>query len=107
MAYSDLLNLLGMGLRASKYELGTFACEKRIKQGRIALLILDEGLSQKSIKSFRSLCEDNGVELLMIENGDFEERTGMTYKVIGVKDKKFAKALMDKLTTNPVGGIVE
>lgn len=96
MAYNDFLNLLGIGVRASKYELGTFACEKAIKSRRLKLLILDKGLSEKTIKSFRSLCSDNGVRLVMIEKDDFRNKTGMTYGVIGVKDKKFAEALMIK-----------
>jgi ribosomal protein L7Ae-like RNA K-turn-binding protein len=103
VAYKDFLNLLGIGVRASKYELGTFACEKALKQNRLKLLILDKGLAPKTIKSFNSLCEDNGVELVMIDKGDFQNRTGMTYGVIGVKNKNFAEALINKLNLNHLG----
>ena len=97
MSYSDFLNLLGLGLRAGKYELGSMACEKGIKRGRISLLLLDEDSAPRTIKNFHSLCSDNGVELLMMTGGGFCAQTGMDYRVVGVKDKKFAKALIDKM----------
>ena len=97
MSYSDFLNLLGLGLRAGKYELGSMACEKGIKRGKVHLLLLDEGSAPRTIKNYHSLCEENSVELMMMTAGSFCEQTGFAYQVVGVKDKEFAKALIDKM----------
>ncbi len=97
MAYEAFLRLLGQGVRGSKFVLGTAACEKQIKYGDIYMLILDESLSEKTKKKFGSLCVDYSVELVMMKEGDFMERTGMSYGIIGVKDRQFADALADKL----------
>jgi len=97
VSYSDFLNLLGLGLKAGKYELGSMACEKAAKRGRIALLLLDEASAPRTIKNYHSLCMENGVKLLMMPPGSFQAQTGFAYQVVGVKDAKFAKALMDKM----------
>jgi len=97
VSYNDFLNLLGLGLKAGKYELGTMACEKAIKRGKVFLLLLDKGSAERTIKNFHSLCEENGVELLMMSAGGFQAQTGLTYQVIGINDEQFANALIDKM----------
>jgi ribosomal protein L7Ae-like RNA K-turn-binding protein len=97
VSYSDFLNLLGLGLRAGKYELGSMACEKAAKRRRLYLLLLDESSAPRTIKNYHSLCQENGVELLMMPPGSFQAQTGFAYQVVGVKDEQFAKALIDKM----------
>lgn len=77
--------------------LGSTACEKAIKRQKIFLLLLDESSAPRTLKNYHSLCEENGVELLMMAAGSFEGATGKTYQVVGVKNREFAKALMDKM----------
>ena len=97
MSYSDFLNLLGIGIKAGKYVMGSMACEKAIKRRKITLLMLDESSAPRTIKNYHSLCEENGVELLLMAASSFETQTGFAYQVVGVKDEKFAKALIDKM----------
>ena len=73
------------------------ACEKAIKRGKVHLLLLDKGCAPRTIKNYHSLCEENGVELLMMTEGSFCKQTGFAYLVVGVNDREFAKALIDKM----------
>jgi len=106
VAYREFLNLLGMGVRAGKFALGTCACEKLISRKKMQLLILDRGLATRTIENFKLLCGDGKFEIVRIEENDFESKTGMNYRIIGVSDKQFATALIDKFKGDPHGGIV-
>jgi ribosomal protein L7Ae-like RNA K-turn-binding protein len=106
VAYNDLTNMFGIGLRAGKFLLGTCACEKAIKQKKLKILFLDKGSAEKTVKRFEKQCLEGKTKIIMIEKGDFVKITNMDYKIIGVSDKKFAVALIDKFKCVPYGGIV-
>ncbi len=97
--------MFGIGLRAGKFQLGTCACEKLISKKKMQLLILDKGLAQRTIDKFKMLCGDGKFEIIMIEENDFALKTEMNYRILGVSDKKFALALIDKFNDDPYGGI--
>jgi len=60
------------------------------------MLIMDEGASERTKKKFHSLCEEFGVELVLIKEGDFFKKTGMSYRIFGVVDSTFKDALNNK-----------
>jgi ribosomal protein L7Ae-like RNA K-turn-binding protein len=94
--------MVGLAFRAGKTLAGTAACEKGLKHRKIYLLLLQEGLSPSSRKGFLELCENTGVEVITIGNGDrLGDAIGRPeIMVLGVTDKRFAHAIRN----NYVGG---
>lgn len=91
--------MVGLAFRAGKTLTGSAACEKGIKQRRIVLMLLQEGLSASSKRGFTELCERTGTKVKTVDAeyrlGDAIGRPGIM--VLGVIDKGFADAIIDKL----------
>ncbi len=91
--------MIGLAFRAGKTLTGSAACEKGLKHRQIVLLLLQEGLSPSSKRAFMELCERTGTRVKMIgagdRLGDAIGRPGIM--VLGVTDKGFADAIIDKL----------
>lgn len=87
--------MVGLAFRAGQTLAGTAACEKGLKQRRICLLLLQEGLSESSRKGFLELSQHAGVKVLTISGidrlGRAIGRPGIM--VLGVTDKRFADAI--------------
>lgn len=96
---SNKLSLVGLAFRAGKMLAGSAACEKGAKQRQIVLMLLQEGLSPSSKRAFTELCERTGTKVKMVSEeyrlGDAIGRPGIM--VLGVTDKGFADAIIDKL----------
>lgn len=56
-----LLSLLGLARRARLLSCGFEAAAGSIKSGRARLVLISEGLSQKTVKEIRYLCDRYGV----------------------------------------------
>lgn len=91
--------MIGLAFRAGKTLAGSAACEKGLKQRRIVLLLLQDGLSPSSKQTFTDLCEKTRTRVIIIgpddPMGDAIGRPGIM--VLGITDKNFADAIINKL----------
>ena len=96
---SNRLAMIGLAFREGKTMIGTAACEKGLKQRRIKLMLLQDGLSPSSSKGFVELCERMDTKTITISGedrlGDAIGKPGIM--VLGVTDKGFANAITNKL----------
>lgn len=87
--------MVGLAYRAGRTLAGTAACEKGLKQRRICLMLLQDGLSPSTQSAFTELCARNGVDVLTIGGdgilGKAIGRPGIM--LLGVTDKGFADAI--------------
>lgn len=87
--------MVGLAFRAGKVLAGTAACEKGLKQRRICLLLLQDGLSGSTRNSFLEQCEKAGADVITINKidliGEAIGRSGIM--VLGIIDKGFADAI--------------
>lgn len=74
---------------------GSMACEKGLDQNRICLLMIQQGLSENSVKQFTGLCARSDAEWLMVDASDdlgtAIGRPGVM--LVGITDTGFAKAI--------------
>ena len=89
---SDSLAYIGLAYRAGRTLTGTAAVEKGIKQGKIRLLLLQDTLSEQSLRHFAALCEKFNVTSRVMRN---ERRIGAAIgkdgiMVLGITDIGFA-----------------
>jgi ribosomal protein L7Ae-like RNA K-turn-binding protein len=89
--------MAGLACRAGRVMAGSAACEKGLKQKKICLLLVQQGLSEGSLKNFGSLCERFGASMMMIgaedDLGKAIGRPGVM--LVGVTDAGFAKAIQN------------
>ncbi len=87
--------MVGLAFRAGKTLAGTAACEKGLKHRNIRLLLLQDGLSSSSRKRFLELCENTGVKVITIGNGNtLGDAIGRPeIMVLGITDRGFADAI--------------
>lgn len=81
---------------------GTAACETGIRKGQLKLLLLQESLSQSSIQKFKSLCDKNKVDVLVVSGYDvLGSAIGRAeIMVLGITDQGFS----DKIRSILIGG---
>jgi len=96
---NNKLALIGLAFKAGKTLAGTAACEKGMKQRRIKLMILQEGIALSSKKLFEGLCARNGIKSVVLKKEDrLDEAIGRPgIMVLGVTDRRFAEAIHNKL----------
>lgn len=96
---SNELSMVGLANKAGKTLLGTAACESGIRKGKLRLLLLQQGLSPSSIDRFRSLCEKNKVDVLIVSGYDGLGRAAgrPEIRVVGITDAGFAKKIKSML----------
>ena len=87
--------MAGLAFRAGKVMSGSMACEKGLLQQQIRLLLIQQGLSENSLKQFTGLCERSGAEWLIIsEDDDLGAAIGRPgVMLVGITDAGFAKAI--------------
>jgi ribosomal protein L7Ae-like RNA K-turn-binding protein len=99
---SSNLSIIGIAHRAGKTLIGTAACETGIRKGKVRLLLVQENLSQSSIRKFKSLCDKNKVDVLVVSGYDV---LGLAVgraeiMVLGITDEGFS----DKIRSILIGG---
>lgn len=91
--------MIGLAFRAGKTLTGSAACEKGLKQRRVKLLLMQDGLSPASARSFLELAQRMGTKTLTLgaqdRLGEAIGRPGIM--VLGVTDKGFADAIRNNL----------
>ena len=87
--------MAGLAFRAGRALAGSAACEKGLMFHQICLLLIQQGLSENSIKQFTGLCERSGAEWMLIgpedDLGAAIGRPGVM--LVGITDAGFAKAI--------------
>ena len=95
-----VLQMIGMAKRAGKITTGEFLCEKSIKSKESVLIIIASDISDSSRKSITNSCQYYNVKY--IEYADKQALGNFTgggeRAVISVNDRRFAAAVMDKLS---------
>ena len=87
--------MAGLAFRAGRALAGSAACEKGLTLHQICLLLIQQGLSENSIKQFTGLCERSDAEWMLIgpedDLGAAIGRPGVM--LVGITDAGFAKAI--------------
>jgi len=91
--------LLGFAARAGKVLSGSFACEKALRKGQAALLVLEDTVSENTKKLFTTLAErENVCVWLCSEESDTMHLAGQAgCKVLVVTDREFARKIAAEL----------
>lgn len=97
---SNSLSYIGLAFRAGKTVVGTAACEKGVKRGKVRLLLLQQGMSCASKRRFSDLCNRCNVAVLIIDD---EEKFGTAIgregiMVLGITDLGFANVIRNNFT---------
>jgi ribosomal protein L7Ae-like RNA K-turn-binding protein len=99
---SNRLSIIGLANKAGKTLIGTAACETGIRRGKMKLLLLQEDMSQSSIRKFKSICDKNKVDVLVVSGydvlGSAVGKPGIM--VLGITDEGFS----DKIRSILIGG---
>jgi len=90
------LTLLGFAVRAGVCTFGTEACYKGVKSGKVWLIAADTGLSERSKKDIRNMCEFYETELCWVSpEGELARRTGRgALKIVGITKREMAEAMI-------------
>ena len=93
---NNFFGMLGLAVRSRGVLLGTFACDKGVKSGKVELLIVDDGASKRTKKDMKNMCEYFGVRMIISEPaGELAHRCGKDgLMVAGVTDGRFAHRLV-------------
>ena len=87
--------MAGLAFRAGRALAGSAACEKGLMHHQICLLLIQQGLSENSIKQFTGLCERSDAEWMLIgpedDLGAAIGRPGVM--LVGITDAGFAKPI--------------
>lgn len=109
MDYDRFLKFLGLGARAGKLVYGAHACEAAIKTGKAKLIVVDNGASENTKKSFGDACKYYNIKLIILEEEDSLTKylAKKTNKVIGVVCPDFARSALLKYGMSYGGETIE
>ncbi len=93
---NDFFTMVGFAAKAGACVYGTFAVEKGAKKGKILLVLLDEGLSEKTKKNVCSMCGLYDIPFIVTAPRDkLGNSCGKQNKLIGVTQKVFADRMTE------------
>ena len=93
----NFFGMLGFAVRSGNVALGAVACDKGVKSGKVALILLDDGASERTKKDTRNMCKFYEVPMIIAEPaGMMSQRCGRAgLMIVGVTDGRFAKRLLE------------
>ena len=95
---SDALRLLGLAARAGQIVSGGDLCEKETRAGKIALLLIDESASGKTLDRFTSLSAAKSVPLRKTGAGALGAAIGKENRmIVAVRKGPLANQIMTLL----------
>ena len=95
---NDALQLLGLATRAGQVVSGGDLCEKEIRAGKIALLLIDEAVSSHTREKFTSLSAAKNIPLRKICAGALGAAIGKENRmVVAVRKGPFSNQLITLL----------
>ncbi len=89
--------LIGLARRAGKLSSGGFTVEKQIKAGRAALVLMDETASENTKKALGRLCENRGVPLKFLPEGELSRVLNDFRISAAILDVGFAARILEYL----------
>ena len=88
------LGFLGLMMRAGYVKSGAENCLKLIRGGQVHLLLLDEDISEGSLRPLADACREKGVAYAMIAAGGLGQAIGKSGRMAAVvTDEKAASRL--------------
>lgn len=99
MKRDNVLNLVGLALKAGKVKSGEFMTEKAVKTGAAALVIVADDASDNTKKKFRNMCEFYEVPFRTYAvKDDLGHAMGKEFRAsLAVTDEGLAQAIMKKM----------
>lgn len=93
---NNFWSTLGLCARARKCTFGAMACESGVKSGKVLLILLDEGMSEKSQKGVYDMCAYYKVPAYKTSPcGELGRSVGKNANlIVGVCDQNMAKKLI-------------
>lgn len=89
------ISLIGFAARARKLMFGAFSCEKGVRSAKVALILADEGLSERSMKDVCNMSKFYETPMVVISPaGELGRICGKDCKIAGVTDEQFAEAIL-------------
>ena len=85
-----LKGLMGLSVRAGQAVFGEGGCEKVVRGGQAALLLMDDGISHASAEKLERACSREGVSLMRLRTGLLAEATGRPGRVMALRPGAFA-----------------
>ncbi len=99
MLINKVNGLLGISAKAGKLFAGTDLVLEEISKRNVALVIIAEDASEKTIKNIKYYCEKSNVEMIIY--GTIFENSRAIGKhnkaIIGIKDKNLADAIKKEI----------
>lgn len=99
---NDFFSMFGLAVKAGRVMLGTFACEKGVKGGKVGLVLMDAGASERTKKDVRNMCRFYDVALIEVEpEGTMGSRCkNEGLMLAGITDPGFIKRLEEIAKSN-------
>ena len=94
--------MLGFAVKAGKVMMGAFACERGVKNGKIGLILMDAGASERTKKDVRNMCKYYRVPLIEAQPiGEIAKRCAKDGLILaGITDKSFINRLEEIAKSN-------
>ena len=98
----NFFGIFGLAVKAGKAMLGTFACEEGVKGGKVGLVLLDAGASNRTKKDVQNMCKFFEIPLIEVEpEGMMGKRCGKDGLMLaGITDLGFTKRLEEIAKSN-------
>ncbi len=96
---NNVLTLLGFAQKSGNLILGETLCEQGVLRKKISLLIIASDLNESTQNKFKRLCETQSVpyRVLLTKEALSSAIGKQNYGLFGIANKKFTRALMDKI----------
>ena len=94
MNEARLKGLMGLCVRAGQSIFGEDSCLKALRAGQAALLILDDGISEKSAEKLERVCEREKIPRVRLAKGLLEQATGRPGMAMSVRSGSFAEQMI-------------
>ena len=85
--------LMGLCVRAGQAVFGADGCQKAIREGKAALLLLDGDIAENAREKYTALCAGACVPLRLLPAGLMEASTGRTGMTMAVRPGGFAEQM--------------
>lgn len=98
MPDAQLYGWLGLAARAGQLLSGDFACEKAVRAGEAAVLLVDADASANTRKKYADACAYHKVPLYIVEAGKLGEAIGRPGRMtVAMKPGALAKKALERL----------
>lgn len=99
MIMNNVLTLIGFAKKSGNLVLGETLCTEGIKRKKISLMIIASDLNETTTKRIVQLCESEDVAYrILFSKDELSKAIGKeNYGLFGISNKKFSRALIEKI----------